>query len=311
MSLFSLAGAIEIGLVYALVAMGTFLTFKVLDFPDLTVDGSFPMGAAVTAALIVAHVDPWLAMAAAILAGGAAGLVTAFLNVRFRIMHLLAGILTMTALFTINLRIMGRPNIPLLNQNTILTDLEGFLPHSIWTRSAMAAAFVVVVAAFLVIFLNSHAGLALRATGMNSKMARANGVDTRLQIYLGLFLSNAIVALAGSLFAQMNGFADVTMGIGTILIGLAAVVVGETLLHPSTMLRAVLGCVIGSIFYRLAVSLALEGGIIGLRPSDLNLITATVVALALILPVWRGGRRARRKATSVIRAIEVKEDSTA
>lgn len=311
MSLFSFVGAIEIGLVFALVAMGAFLTFRVLDFPDLTVDGSFPLGAAIAAALIVAGVNPWIATAIAMAGGGVAGFVTGFLNIRYRIMHLLAGILAMTALFTINLRVMGRPNIALLNARTIITDIDGIVASSLWTRPAVAAATVIIVATGLVAFLNSHAGLAIRATGMNSKMARANGVDTGLQTYFILVLSNGIVALAGALFAQLNGFADVTMGIGTILVGLAAVVVGETILHPTTMLKAVLGCIIGSIFYRLAISLALEAGAIGLEPSDLNLITATIVTLALVLPAWRSKRRSKSKAAVVTRSIIKKEEKAA
>jgi putative ABC transport system permease protein len=305
MSLFSFVGAIEIGLVFALVAIGVFLAFRVLDFPDLTVDGSFPLGAAVTAALIMAGVNPWLATGAALFAGGAAGLATAVLNLRYRIMHLLAGILAMTALFTINLRIMGRPNIALINANTIISDIETVVPTSLWTRPAIALVIVAIVAGAVVRFLNSDAGLAVRATGMNSRMARANGVNTDRQTCFTLILSNAIVALGGALFAQMNGFADVTMGIGTILVGLAAVVVGETVLPPRSMLFAVVGCILGSVFYRLAVSLALEAGTIGLQPSDLNLITATIVALALILPAWRSRRRAKAKAVKVTGAILV------
>ncbi len=310
MSLFSFVGAIEIGLVFALVAIGVFLTFRVLDFPDLTVDGSFPLGAAVTAALIIVGVNPWLATGVAVFAGGVSGLLTAQLNLRYRILHLLAGIVAMTALFTINLRIMGRPNIALINSPTIIDDIEALVPQSLWTQPAIALVIVILVGAAVVRFLNSDAGLAVRATGLNQRMARANGVNTDRQTNLVLILSNGIVALGGSLFAQMNGFADVTMGIGTILIGLAAVVVGESIISPKSMLLAVNGCVIGSVFYRLAVALALEAGTFGLQPSDLNLITAAIVALALILPTWRAKKRARIMAENVTRALLVHQEKT-
>ncbi|WP_448188867.1 ABC transporter permease [Azospirillum sp. sgz301742] len=277
-------GAVEIGLVYALVALGVFLSFRVLDFPDLTVDGSFPLGAAVAATLIVAGVNPWLASLAAMAAGAGAGLVTAVLNVRFRILHLLASILTMIALFSVNLRVMGKPNVALIMQDTVLTPFYGLgLPDHI-VRPLFVAAVVLAVVALLARFLASEFGLAMRATGVNARMARAQGVETDTHLTLGIALSNALVGLAGALFAQTNGFADVTTGIGTIVVGLAAVIVGETVLPIRGIAGALAACVVGSILYRLAVQFALSADAIGLQASDLNLVTAVLVAVALILP---------------------------
>jgi len=280
-------GAVEIGLVYAFVGLGVFLSFRILDFPDLTVDGSFPMGAAVCAVMILAGVNPWLATGAAMVAGACAGLVTALLNVRFKILHLLASILTMIALFSINLRIMGRPNVPILNSDTILTPFYSLGLREYLVRPLFLAVFVGIAVFLLARFLASDFGLAMRATGANPRMARAQGVSTALYIYSGMALSNGLVALAGALFAQTNGFADVTSGVGTIVVGLAAVIIGETILPFRAMWIVLVGCIAGSIIYRIAIQFALTSDAIGLEPSDLNLATAVLVALALILPQLR------------------------
>jgi putative ABC transport system permease protein len=292
MSQVAFLGAIEIGLVFGLVALGVFLSFRVLNFPDLTVDGSFPLGGAVCATLIVAGVDPWPATLAAIAAGGAAGLVTAFLNVRFGILHLLASILTMIALFSINLRIMGRPNMALITQETVLTPFYGLDLSPFTVRPLFVGVVAVVVVVLLARFLASEFGLAMRATGANPRMARAQGVATSTHIYAGMALSNGLVALGGALFAQTNGFADVTSGLGTIVVGLAAVILGETLFRSRLILVALAACVAGSILYRIAIALALNADVLGLRASDLNLVTALLVAVALVLPGVRNPLRA-------------------
>lgn len=284
MNLVAFLGAIEIGLVFGLVALGVFLSFRVLNFPDLTVDGSFPLGAAVTATFIVSGSDPYLATAAAVLAGAAAGLVTAFLNLRFGILHLLASILTMIALYSINLRIMGRPNVAIITEPTVLTPFEGLGLAGVFLKPLFALAVVVIVAVLLARFLVSDYGLGLRATGANARMARAQGVATGRSTYVGMAISNAMVALGGALFAQMNGFADITMGTGTIVVGLAAVIVGEVILPLRHVIFAILACLLGSVIYRLAIALALNADVLGLQSSDLNLVTAVLVALALILP---------------------------
>ncbi|ASY64657.1 ABC transporter permease protein [Sinorhizobium sojae CCBAU 05684] len=277
----------ELGLVYAFIAVGVFLAFRVLDFPDLTVDGSFPLGAAVTAVLIIAGVNPWLAAAVAMAAGAAAGLVTALLNVRFRILNLLASILTMIGLFSVNLRIMGRPNVALINADTMLSPFYGLGLRDFYVRPFFVGMLVIVAVVLVWRFLESDAGLAMRATGANARMARAQGVETSRQIYLGMAISNALVALGGALFAQTNGFADVTAGVGTIVVGLAAVIIGETLLGARGILIALVGCVLGSILYRIAIQLALSSDVLGLRASDLNFVTAALVTVALILPRLR------------------------
>lgn len=290
MSLFAFMGAIEIGLIYALVALGVFLSFRVLNFPDLTVDGSFPLGAAVAATAIVSGVNPFLATLIAILAGAAAGLVTAFLNLRFQILHLLASILTMIALFSINLRIMGRPNVPLIGEPSVISPFTVLELRPVYLKPLILAVLIALIAWLLARFLSSHYGLALRATGVNPKNARAQGVATAGATYTGMALSNGLVGLAGALFAQTNGFADVTIGTGTIVVGLAAVIVGETLVPGRGVVIAVLACVVGSLLYRIAVAFALNADALGLEASDLNLVTAVLVALALILPRWRAAR---------------------
>ncbi|WP_440983934.1 ABC transporter permease [Shinella sumterensis] len=289
MSLIAFWGAVELGLVYAFVAIGVYLAFRVLDFPDLTVDGSFPLGAAVAAVLIIAGVNPWLAAVVAMVAGALAGLVTAVLNVRFRILNLLASILTMIALFSVNLRVMGKPNVALINAETMISPFFGHGLRDFYVRPLFVGVLVVIAVIVVWRFLESDAGLSMRATGANARMARAQGVNTNKQIYLGIALSNALVALGGALFAQTNGFADVTSGVGTIVVGLAAVIIGETLFGARGILIALIGCVVGSILYRIAIQLALSSDILGLQASDLNFVTALLVTVALVLPRLRRG----------------------
>ncbi len=280
-------GAIELGLIFALVAFGVYLSFRILDFPDLTVDGSFPLGAAVCAVMIVAGVNPWLATLAATLAGAMAGVVTAWLNLRLKILHLLASILTMTALYSINLRIMGKPNMALLGQETILSPLETLdIPYYFINIIAFGL-IAVVVLVLLALFLKSETGLAMRATGSNPRMARAQGISTKAMTILGMAISNGMVGLAGSLFAQSQGYADVTMGVGIIVVGLASVIGGEALLSTRTVVLALIACFLGALLYRLAVAFALNADFIGLESRDLNLVTAVLVAAAIVLPGLR------------------------
>lgn len=298
MSLIAFLGAIELGFIYGLVALGIFISFRILDFPDLTVDGSFPLGAAVSAALIVAGWNPYLATMIAITAGCMAGLITAWLNVKMKILNLLASILTMIALYSINLRIMGRPNVALITEETILTPFAD-LADALEIRSYILMPIVFLIFAVIVKyaldwFLASQVGLAMRATGANSKMARANGIFDGRMILLGMAMANGLVAFAGALFAQGQGSADVTMGVGVIVIGLASVIGGEALLTPRTIMRATLACILGSIVYWLAVSLALNADFIGLEAQDLKLVTAVLVAFALILPGSRFAKFIRK-----------------
>ncbi len=284
MNIVAFLGAIEIGLVFGLVALGVYLSFRVLNFPDLTVDGSFPLGAATAATLIVNDVDPFLATLVACLAGAASGLVTAYLNLRFNILHLLASILTRIALYSINLRIMGRPNVAIINDPTVLSPFEGLGLANLYLKPIVAGVVAILAAVLLIRFLRSDYGLAMRATGANPRMARAQGIDTTAMTYVGMAISNAMVGLAGALFAQMNGFADVTIGTGTIVVGLAAVIVGEALFGTRSVAVWVIGCVVGSVLYRMAIALALNTDAFGLTSADLNLVTAVLVAVALILP---------------------------
>ncbi|MBD2329357.1 ABC transporter permease [Alkalinema sp. FACHB-956] len=287
-----LSGALELGLLYGLVAIGVYVSFRVLNFPDLTVDGSFPLGAAVAATLIVKGVNPIAATVVAMLAGAIAGLCTAWLNVQLKILNLLASILTMIALYSINLRIMGQPNVPLLGQTTVMTLLEGGLKQLPSVLSPFGTSLVLLAIVVLVKlggdrFFRSELGLAMRATGENSDMARAQGIATHHIVLLGMALSNGLVALAGALFAQVNGFADVTLGVGTIVFGLAAVIIGETVVSGTTIFWATLGAIVGSILYRIAVTMALNTDFLGLETQDLNLVTAILVALALVLPQYK------------------------
>ncbi|MCG3729721.1 ABC transporter permease [Vibrio cincinnatiensis] len=306
MSAFALFGALEIGLIYGLVALGIYLTFRVLDFPDLTVDGSFPMGAAVAATAIVAGVNPWFATGLAILAGAATGWVTAFLTVRCGIMNLLASILTMIAAFSVNIRIMGRPNMALLGEETILTPFET-LGDPMLVRPFIVAILVLIAAILVIRLLNSDFGLGLRATGVNARMVAAQGASTAFYTYFCLALSNGFVGFAGALFAQTNSFADVTSGVGTIVVGLAAVILGQTLIPGKKIWVAVVAVIIGSILYRLAVAFALSSGMFGLQASDLNLVTAILVAVALVMP--RLKRNSNKAWLSTSKAKKVKNQS--
>lgn len=279
MSFVAFLGAIETGLLYGFLSLGVYLSFRVLKFPDLTVDGSFPLGAAVVATLITQGVNPWLATAVAMVAGALAGLCTAILSVQFNILNLLASILTMIALYSVNLRIMGRPNVPLLNQPTLFDGLEKILP--IWIILLVGLGLTKLAIDF---FLTSDLGLAMRATGMNPMMANAQGIYTDWLILLGMAMSNALAALSGALFAQVNGFADVALGVGTVVVGLATVILGEAIFPSRTVSWATLAVILGCLIYRLVIAMALNADFLGLRAQDLNLVTAVIVVMALVLP---------------------------
>ena len=295
MSLYAFIGALETGLAFALVALGAYLTFRVLDFPDLTVEGSFPLGAAVCAKLMVSGVDPWTATLVAGLAGCVAGFATAFLNLKLRILHILAGILTAIALYSINLRIMDRPNIGLINMPTVYTPFENIGIPSLYAPVVLLAIMVVITKILIDLFLATGFGLAMRAVGANARMARANGIRDGRMIVVGLAIANGITALSGALFAQMLGAADVSMGIGVIVVALAGVI-GGTALMPSRLIPMLtLACVLGSILYRLALALALSSNAIGLTASDVNVVTAVLVAIALWIPVRNAAFSGRPK----------------
>jgi len=292
MSLISLMGALEIGLIFALVALGVLISFRILNFPDLTADGSFPLGGAVAAILIAGGQSPWLACAAAMLAGAGAGWVTAWLNVRLNILQLLASILVMIALYSINLRVMGAPNVALIGSPTVFSPLIGEASErAMWVQPGVLAAIVVAAKLLLDAYFASQSGLAMRATGANPRMARAQGISTDRAILSGMALSNALIALGGALYVQTQGGADISMGVGTIVIGLAAVIIGETLIPSRSLWVITLATVLGAILYRLFIALALGADFIGLQAQDLNLVTALLVGLALVLPTLKAKLR--------------------
>jgi len=299
MSLIASLGAIEIGLIFGLVALGVFLSFRIINFPDLTVDGSFPLGGAVAAALIVAGWNPFAATAVAVVAGGLAGYLTAWLNVRLRIMQLLASILVMIALYSVNLRVMGKPNVALISEPTVFSLLAFADLPEFWLKPLVLLVVVALAKVLLDLFFASETGLAMRATGGNPRMARAQGISTDRLTLWGLALSNALVALAGALFVQTQGGADISMGVGTIVIGLAAVIIGETLVPARSLVVTTLACVLGAVLYRFFIATALNTDFMGLKAQDLNLVTAVLVAFALLVPGYKrklagllpGGRR--------------------
>lgn len=283
------------GLLWALLALGVFITFRILDVADLTVEGSFPMGAAISAVLITMGVNPWLTVVIAGIGGMIAGAVTGWIHTKLKIPALLAGILTMIALYSVNLHIMGKANISLLRMDTVYSAI-----HSMGISNAVALTIIgvvvtVVVGLFLFWFFGTELGTSIRATGVNPQMIRAQGVNTDTMIVLGLLLSNGFVAVSGALIAQSQGFADIGMGVGTIVIGLASVIIGEVLFASSSVVRKLFGnssfvlslvaVVFGSIIYRIVIAAVLY---LGMPPNDLKLFTAILVALALSLPTWQG-----------------------
>ena len=305
-----LIGAFTIGLILSLLALGVFISFRIFEFPDITADGSITLGGAITAVLLVAHVHPLAACAAAFAGGAVAGTTTGVLHTRFKINGLLSGILVMTALYSVNLHIMGKSNVPLLSERTLATMAESAafrvlgrpgLHLAGWEVSArdaavlaMAAAAAAATAALLYAFFRTNLGTAMQAAGDNAQMIRALGVNVENMIVLGLALSNGLIALAGALLTQYQGFADVQMGIGMVVWGLASIIIGEALVGVRALGFVITGAIMGSILFRLIVAIALRGG---LNPNDLKLITAVFVFAALVLPSLV--KRTRRRAIPV------------
>lgn len=279
MGLKILVGATELGLIFGITALGVYITYRVLDFPDLTADGSITAGAAVAAVFIQRGGSPWVGFALSILVGALAGLVTGLLHTGLGIPPLLSGILTMTGLYSVNLRIMGRANVPLLGEPTMVLVLSKIQAGYRWLCLGLVLSVLVIRS--LHRFFETELGLALRASGDNEAMAQNQGIDTDRMKVLGLCLGNALIACSGAAIAQLQGFADMGMGTGTLVAGLAAVIIGEAMVKPHPLSRAMTGVVLGSLVYRTLISLALR---LGLRTTDLKLITAVMVVLALSLP---------------------------
>lgn len=293
-----LIGSTTIGLILALLALGIFISFRIFDFPDITAEGSFTFGAATAASLIVAGVNPLLASLAAFMAGMAAGAVTGIIHTKFRINPLLAGILVMTALYSVNLHVMGKSNMPMLNETTVFSWVESLsdtvsgignkttiIGWEVATKDLwlLLFCFLAIVSFSLILwwFFKTNIGTAMRATGDNDQMIRALGVNTKAMIIIGIALSNGFIALSGAMLAQYQGFADVQMGIGMMVWGLASVIIGEAIINDSSVGFVIIGAVLGSVLFRLLVAIALRWG---LNPNDLKIITALFVFIALILP---------------------------
>ena len=286
MTWYAFLGALEQGLVYGIMVLGVYLTFRVLDFPDLTVDGSLPLGASVSAVAITHGINPFFSLLFAVVAGFLAGVVTALLNTKLKIIHLLASILTMIALYSINIRIMSGPNISLLGVDTVLDPFASIGIPGYLASPMIFGVLSLSATGLLIWFLHTELGQTLLATGDNPQMIISQGVHTHNVIILGVGISNALVAFSGALIAQNQGASDVNMGVGTIIAGLASVIVGETVFGKGTIARACIAALMGSIIYRIAIALALgvRWGKFSFTPSDLNLITALLVIAALVAP---------------------------
>jgi len=309
----SMFGAVESGLIYAIMALGVYLSFRVLDFPDLTVDGSFVTGASVAAISIVSGIPPVLATLLAAIAGFLAGCITGILHTKGKINALLSGILMMTALYSVNLRIMGQPTLSMLNETTLFTQLElvwantgidsvlnGILSFfgveqlpGTWSIVLIMIVVIILIKLLTDFYLKTEVGLALRAIGDNKRMIRSLSANTDSLIIVGVGLSNGLVALAGGLVAQLGGFADVNMGVGMIVIGLASVIIGEALFGTKTIARATLAVIIGAIIYRMIVTLALRADF--LETGDMKMITAAIVIIALVTPKILQSRREKKR----------------
>lgn len=295
--LLALIGSLESGMIYAIMALGVYITFRILNFPDLTVDGSFTTGGAIAAVMITGGTSPVIATIAAFIGGLIAGACTGLLHTKGKVNALLAGILMMIALYSINLRIMGKSNIPMLGMDTLLTNVKLLIVLPI---------AVLIIKFALDWFLRTDLGLALRATGDNPRMIRSFGVNTDNTIIIGVSLSNGFVALSGALIAQYSAFTEITMGVGMIVIGLASVIIGEALFGARTVVRATLAVLFGAVVYRLIVALALR---VGLEATDMKLMTALIVIIALTLPMIRAAMR--QKALVRKRAAELDQADSA
>lgn len=291
-------GALELGLIYALVALGVLISYKILDFPDLTADGSFPLGGGVCVLCILNSVDPWIATFIGMFAGAVAGIITASLHIGFKIEKLLASILMMIALYSINLRIMGKPNVSLLGDPTVYDSITANDDLQLAIVRLLIAILVVVIAKLLFdLFFATQTGLAVRATGTNPRMAKAQGIAINKMTLLGMAISNGLIALAGALYVQSNGGFDISIGVGTIVIGLAAVIIGEAIFSAKRIIWLTFAVIIGSILYRIFIALALNNDTlngIGFGPQDLNLITALLVVAVLVIPKFKQKWQAKR-----------------
>ena len=282
------------GLLWAVMALGVYVTFRVLDLADLTCEGSFPLGAATAATLMASGHSVSTAILAAAVAGMLAGAVTGFLTTKMKIPALLAGILTMIALYSVNLRIMGKANLSLLGVDTVFTYTQQALGlNNAYTTFVVGLAATLLIGIGMYWFFGTEIGAAIRATGFNQQMIRAQGVNTDMTIILGLIISNALISVSGALVGQNNGFADVGMGVGTIVIGLASVIIGEVLFGTRSFKNCMISVVLGSVVYRIVIAVVLQ---MGMPPNDLKLFTSVLVAIALSMPLIKAKFKVRKVA---------------
>ncbi len=280
MNLLYYQGSIELGIIYAIMALGVFISFRSLNMPDLTVDGSFVLGAAVSAILYTKG-HPFLGMPLALVAGCLAGCITALIHTKLKIQPLLSGILTMLALYSVNLRVMGnKPNIPLINKPTVFSIVNDFFVSG-FSDLVLSFIILIIVVFVLFLFLKTKLGFVIRATGDNEHMVKALGVNTDFTKTLGLAIANGLVALSGALIAQYQSYSDIGMGVGMVIIGLASVIIGEVLFGARSLFRRLTAVILGAILYRLVIAIALD---LGMPPTDLKLISAFIVAVALAMP---------------------------
>ncbi|WP_125768482.1 ABC transporter permease [Companilactobacillus furfuricola] len=279
-----IVSTISQGLIWAVMAIGLFITFRILDFPDMTVEGSFPLGAVTTVMLIQGGMNPELAMLVAFVFGCLAGFATAFMYAKMNIPILLAGILTMTALYSVNLRILGKANMSLTKPDNVFNQFGLDKLPTNFNGIFLGIIILTIITFLLTVFLNTEKGQAVIATGDNETMAASMGINTTVMKFIGLMVSNGIVALTGGLIAQQNGFADVNMGIGSIVIGLSAIIIGEVIYPDVPLSIRLITVIIGSIVYRLILMIVLQ---LGFNTNDLKLISAIILALCLALPSIR------------------------
>ena len=280
-----------LGLLWAVMALGVFISYRILDIADLSVEGTFPLGGAVSAVLITKGASPFLSLAAAAGAGMLAGTVTGLLHTKLKIPALLSGILTMIAMYSINLRVMGKANLSLLGEDTVFSLTKELTGNTGTAAVLVGGISVIVITLIMYWYFGTEIGMAIRATGFNKDMISAQGVNPDNAVLMGLILSNGLVAFAGALISQNNGFADVGMGIGTIVIGLASVIIGEVIFGARSFKNNLISIVLGSLVYRAVIAIVLN---LGMHPNDLKLFTAVIVAIALALHAIKAGAGAKK-----------------
>lgn len=287
-----LLSSISQGLLWSTMAIGVYLTYRILDIADLTAEASFPLGAAICASQIVNGASPLVGTLLGVVGGMLAGLISGLLHTKLKIPALLTGILTMTGLYSINLRIMGQSNVSLLGKKTMLTQLVTLGLSSQLAVLVIGSVSVVLVIVFLYLFFRTEIGLAIHATGDNNDMSEANGINTDAMKIIGYMIANGLIALSGALMAQNNGYADISMGIGTIVIGLASIIISEVMFSNLSFVKRLMMIVVGSIIYRLIIAVVLE---MGVAPTDLKLFSAIILTICLASPLLRGKLKRTKK----------------